>query len=155
GGFSAAFAGKLLAEGGAEVTRLVLPAGDPLEGEPPFFGATGISVQSTWYNLGKRRLRLADPEAAARAIAGADVLIEDGSARELSSSGQVRAVNARLAHISVTPFGKDGPRSSWRTNDLVANALSGAASVTGDASSGPLSGYGNQTHHTAGLYAAI
>ena len=40
-------------------------------------------------------------------------------------------------------------------NDLVANALCGAASVTGEAGAPPLNGYGNQTHHTAGLYAAI
>src|SRR6185437_640456 len=65
------------------------------------------------------------------------------------------ASNPRLAHISVTPMGHDGPWAEFRTNDLVANALSGAASVTGSAETPPLTGYGNQTYHTAGLYAAI
>ncbi|MEP7216055.1 MAG: CoA transferase, partial [Anaerolineaceae bacterium] len=39
--------------------------------------------------------------------------------------------------------------------DLVANALAGGSSVTGDALNGPVNGYGNQTYHTVGLYAAI
>lgn len=158
GGFSAAFAGKLLAEAGAEVTRLVLPAGDGLESEPPFFGATRTSIQNTWYHLGKRLLALnqADPAARLRtAVVDADILLEDATWPGHSSSDDLRQVNPRLVQVSISPFGLSGPRAAWRANDLVANAMSGAASVTGSAASGPISGYGNQTHHTTGLYAAI
>ena len=52
-------------------------------------------------------------------------------------------------------MGLSGPWAGMKTNDLVANALSGAASVTGNAETPPLTGYGNQTYHTVGLYAAI
>ncbi len=52
-------------------------------------------------------------------------------------------------------MGLSGPWAAMKTNDLVANALSGAASVTGNAETPPLTGYGNQTYHTVGLYAAI
>ncbi|MGE0598302.1 MAG: CoA transferase [Dehalococcoidia bacterium] len=161
GGFTNAFAGRLLADGGADVVRIVPSTGDPLATEPPFFNEGGGSIQAAWYNAGKRieRLDLAEGTGRARFDAltrGADILIEDwpAEAPAIASEGLAK-LRPGLVHVSVTPFGVTGPRAHWRTNDLVANALSGSASVTGNGDTQPINGYGNQTHHTAGLYAAI
>ena len=34
----------------------------------------------------------------------------------------LRRLNGRIVHVTITPFGLDGPRSSWKGNDLVACA---------------------------------
>ncbi|MGE3075501.1 MAG: CoA transferase [Dehalococcoidia bacterium] len=160
GGFTNAFAGRLLADGGADVVRVVPTAGDPLGAEPPFFKG-GLSIQAGWYNAGKRieHADIATGEGRARfeeLVKGADILLEDWKPGAIPvSSEDLAKLRPGLVHVSVTPFGQTGPRAHWRTNDLVANALSGAASVTGNESTPPITGYGNQTHHTAGLYASI
>src|SRR5690606_7782552 len=88
-------------------------------------------------------------------VAEADVLIEDWApGNSLLSADEVREINPRLVHVSVTPFGQEGPWANYASNDLVANALSGSASVGGNAETPPLTGYGNQTYHTVGYYVA-
>ncbi|GIW12772.1 MAG: putative CoA-transferase [Tepidiforma sp.] len=160
-GWNGVLAGRLLAEGGADVVRVVSPAGDPLDREPPFFSGTNISIQSTFYNAAKRvvALDLASEPDRTRfldLVAGADILIEDWPppGPDVAAADLANA-NPALVRVSVTPMGQDGPRADWRVNDLVANALCGSAWVTGDAQSPPISGYGNQSCHTVGLYAAV
>ncbi|MEX2080484.1 MAG: CoA transferase [Dehalococcoidia bacterium] len=161
GGWNVAFAGRLLADGGADVVRVVPATGDPLNLEPPFLGASGVSIQSTWYNAGKRVSAVpldapAGKRALRRLISRADILLEDWHWLEAPlTADEVRAANPSLVRVSVTPFGHSGPWAHFELNDLVANALCGAASVTGDATTPPLSGWGNQTAHTVGLYAAF
>ncbi|WP_322795328.1 CoA transferase [Tepidiforma sp.] len=160
-GWNGVLAGRLLAEAGADVVRVVPPAGDPLDAESPFFGTSGVSIQAAFYNAGKRVVPLdlqseAGRQAFLELIAGADILIEDWPpGRWPVSREALTAAQPSLAHVSVTPMGQDGPLRDWLVNDLVANALCGSASVTGDASSPPISGYGNQSHHTVGMYAAV
>lgn len=160
-GWNGVLAGRLLAEAGADVVRVVPPSGDPLDAEPPFFGESGVSIQATFYNAGKRLVALdlyteAGREAFLELVAASDVLIEDWApGRWPVSRAAIAAAQPSLAHVSVTPMGQDGPLRDWLVNDLVANALCGSASVTGDAQSPPISGYGNQSHHTVGMYAAV
>ncbi|WP_322818357.1 CoA transferase [Tepidiforma sp.] len=160
-GWNGVLAGRLLAEAGADVVRVIPPAGDPLDAEPPFFGATSVSIQATFYNAGKRLLRLdLASESGHREflelLRGADVLIEEWPAESPPiERAEVASANPAITQVSITPMGSDGPRANWRVNDLVANAMCGSAWVTGDPSSPPISGYGNQSHHTVGLYAAV
>lgn len=161
GGWSAAFAGRLLADGGASALRVVPPDGDELASEAPFFGASGVSIQDAWYNAGKARVALDLTSVPGRTaflalVSEADVLFEEWPADVAPfTDEELNAANPALVRVSITPMGITGPSSSLRTNDLVANALSGAASVTGNAETPPLNGYGNQTYHTVGLYAAV
>ncbi len=154
-GWAGAFAGRLLADGGADVLRVPPPGGDPLEREPPFFGESGVSIQAAWYHAGKRTLAPADGDLRA-ALADADLLIEDWRAEDAPlSDAELRAEFPRLVRLSVTPMGREGPWSGLAVNDLVATALCGAASVSGLPGEPPLTGYGNQTAHTIGFHAAI
>ncbi|MBI2764962.1 MAG: CoA transferase [Chloroflexi bacterium] len=159
-GWNGVFAGRILADGGAEVVRVVPPAGDPLDSEPPFFGDTAISIQAAWYNAGKRVVTIDTSTGAGRGqllelVAGADILLEDWTpGREPLSVAELAAAQPALVRVSISPVGRDAV-APLVTNDLVANALSGAASVTGTPDTPPLTGYGNQTYHTAGMYAAI
>lgn len=153
GGWIPAYAGHILAEAGADVVRVIPPEGDPLASEPPFF-TSGRSIQETWYNLGKRTVTVGPGESGRllRLVAGADVLIEDWDAAS-PLPGDVADTHPALVRVSVTPTGLDQPPLA--ANDLILNALCGSASVTGDAHTPPLTGYGNQAYHTVGMYAAI
>ncbi len=156
-----AFAGRLLADGGADVVRVVPPGGDALEQEPPFFGASGVSIQAAWYNAGKRviALDLTDENGLNRfreLLAEADLLIEDWRGDEAPFAGDPLGEGfPQLVRLSTTPMGREGPWAGLTVNDLVATALCGAASITGTPEAPPLTGYGNQTAHTIGLYAAV
>ncbi len=155
-GWGGAFAGRLLADGGADVVRVTPPEGDGLESEPPFFGESGISIQAAWYNAGKRVVALDLASNAGRELlAEADLLIEDWRGDEAPFDAEtLREAFPQLVRLSVTPMGQEGPWAGLAVNDLVANALSGAASVTGTPETPPLTGYGNQTAHIVGFYAA-
>lgn len=156
--WNGAYAGRLLADGGADVVRVVTPVGDFFDSEPPFFGGSGISIQAAWYNAGKRVGALDITSAEGRAafldlVSRAAILIDDGAVA--FTVEELRAANPSLTRVSVSPAGKGGPWANLAVNDLVANALCGSASVTGNAETPPLTGSGNQTVHTVGLYAAI
>ena len=114
-GWNGVLAGRLLADAGADVVRVVPPSGDPMASERPFFGAKGPSIQATWYNAGKRVLALDLESANGRAeflrlVAAADILIEDWdpAARPVPGDALVEA-NSALTRVSVTPMGLDGP----------------------------------------------
>ena len=157
-GWAGAFAGRLLADGGADVLRVPPPGGDPLDREPPFLGADGPSIQAAWYHAGKRTLAPDDGGGAdlRAALADADLLIEDWRADEAPiADEELRDAFPRLVRLSVTPMGREGPWAGLAVNDLVATALCGAASITGLPGEPPLTGYGNQTAHTIGFHAAI
>ena len=155
-GWGGAFAGRLLADGGADVVRVRPPEGDGLESEPPFFGESGISIQAAWYNAGKRVVALdLASDAGRELLSEADLLIEDWRGDEAPFDAEtLREAFPQLVRLSVTPMGQEGPWAGLAVSDLVANALSGAASVTGTPETPPLTGYGNQTAHIVGFYAA-
>ena len=158
--WAGAFTGRLLADGGADVVRVIPPGGDGLEQEPPFFGESSVSVQATWYNAGKRVIALdlasePDSQRFRELLGDADLLIEDWHGDDFPLDGEaLREAFPQLVRLSVTPMGQEGPWAGLAVNDLVATALCGAASITGTPETPPLTGYGNQTAHTIGFYAA-
>ncbi|MEW6267765.1 MAG: CoA transferase [Thermodesulfobacteriota bacterium] len=157
---SGRLAGKLLAELGADVVRLRRgAAGASLPGAA---GERG-GVLDWWYDAGTRALALDLDDAAARRtfrdlVARADVLLETEPPGRLARLGlgahELRALQPRLVHVSLTPFGADGPRAHWQASDLVAGALGGVLAVTGTPDE-PLNGFGRQSFNVAGFYAAI
>ncbi len=149
-------AGKLLAEAGADVLRL--RRGDP---GPPLNVRGG--VLDWWLDGGTRFLPLdldrPDGRDTFRALAArADILIETEPPGRLAARGldfpDLTQDNPRLVHISLTPFGREGPRAGWQAGDLVQAALGGVLSVTGGPEA-PVNGWGRQTAMTGSFYAAI
>ncbi len=157
---SGRFATKLLTEMGADVLR-VSAQGSP--GQPladPAAAQLG-GVLDWWYDGGKRRhiIDLEDPDsldAYRQLAASADVIIETQRPGRLAELGidfaDLTADRPQLVQVSITPFGRTGPRADWVSSDLVSSAMGGIMSVTGTPDR-PLNIWGWQAYNFA-CYAA-
>lgn len=158
GGRDAAYAGLLLAELGADVVRLTARGTDNFSTDPPFAGESQESIDGLVYNACKRLVELPSVAEAVEAFVNlaneADLAIVSRNAFDGALLGRLTSCN-RLTRVVIHPFGHEGPWSPFKSSELVSNALSGAASVTGNAETPPLNGHGNQAAHTVGMYAAI
>ncbi len=96
-------------------------------------------------------------ERLASALSGRAILLEGVEAAARARLGldpaRVRARWPRLVHVSITPFGTDGPRASWRGSDLVAAAAGGAAHLVGESDDPPVKMAGTQSHVSAAVVA--
>jgi crotonobetainyl-CoA:carnitine CoA-transferase CaiB-like acyl-CoA transferase len=119
-------AGRVLGDLGASVVRVVPPEGDVLKG----------NVARAW-NAGKDvRALAADDLALDALLAETDVVFDTPGRNGTHQLDPARAPDAIWVHI--TPFGIDGPRSSWRASDLGIMAASGNMYVTGDPDRAPV-----------------
>ncbi len=131
------FAGKILAESGASVVRV----GEGFSG-PAMLHAAGSrgGLLDWWYDAGKRRVQLdldtASGQDGYRQLAErADIIIETEPPGRLAELGldhrDLVKSHPTLVQVSLTPFGRTGPRAGWQTSDLVAGAWSGVLSISG------------------------
>jgi benzylsuccinate CoA-transferase BbsE subunit len=144
------FAGKILADMGADVIKVERPGGDPARQRGPFYKDEVNPEKSLFwfaYNNGKRgvTLDLATPEGRAlflRLVKTADVLIESFPVGYLESLGlayqDLSAVNDQLVVSAISPFGQSGPYSRFKGDDLVVSAMGGLMQVCGDEDRAPL-----------------
>ncbi len=159
-GDSGRFATKLLTELGADVVRVGTgAAGLPLA--DPAAAALG-GVADWWYDGGKRRCRVdlstdEGQEAYRRLAVAADIVVETERPGRLADAGidypDISAVNPALVQVSITPFGRTGPRAQWLGSDLVAAAMGGMMALTGLVDR-PLNVWGRQAYNYAGFVAA-
>lgn len=127
GSVACAYAGKLLAEGGTRVVRIVRPDHEPPEiSRNPWFDA--------FLNGGKSTLVLsqADPEQRKQVeeqlLASALLLVGED---DPSASGfEEEVARSRIAKVSITPFGVEGPHSGCRAGDLELSGYSGLSYLT-------------------------
>lgn len=128
---TAPYAGMLLAELGASVTKVENP-----DGGDPFRATGGGSYGPNFvaYNRGKRSITLdlkADDgkQAFHRLLERSDVLVENYRTGVMDKLGfsveAIRAINPRIVHCSITGFGASGPYRNRPAYDAVASALSG------------------------------
>lgn len=105
-GIAGPIATMLLADHGAQVTRIERPQTDPFSSHPGY---------RVWHR-GKRSAVLdlkdaADHEAFVRLAAGADILVESFSPGVMDRLGlgydALSAINSRLIYVSITGYGKD------------------------------------------------
>jgi crotonobetainyl-CoA:carnitine CoA-transferase CaiB-like acyl-CoA transferase len=153
----------LLADLGAEVVKVesadrpdsMRTAGATLDGE---------SVAFRSVNRNKRGMRLDlrdddDRAAFADLVAGADVLVENFRPGVMERLGfgyeACRALNPGLVYASISGFGATGPIREQGGYDVVAQAMSGIMSVTGDAEGPPEKAGVPVTDVGAALYAAL
>ena len=157
--------GKMLADMGASVTRVEPPGGATTRRIGPFLEEKPHPERSLhfWsYNTNKRSITLEldspDGQSLFRRLAGqADILVESMSPgymedRELSHD-DLRVVNPRLVYVSISAFGRGGPRGGMAGGDLIGWALSGYMYTTGWTWQKPTRPWARQAAHTGCLYA--
>jgi crotonobetainyl-CoA:carnitine CoA-transferase CaiB-like acyl-CoA transferase len=125
---------RFLASLGARVTRAVAPSAPfaPSAGRAEFADAD-VDASQRCIELDLRRGP--DADAFRALLATADFLIESAEPGWLSAAGfddlALEALNPRLIHASISPFGRTGPYSAYRGGELVASAMSGALRTIG------------------------
>lgn len=94
-----------------------------------------------------------------RLVRDADVVIENFRPGVTARLGidypALRAVNERLVYASISGFGQHGPYASRPGYDLIAQAMSGIMSVTGDADGTPVKSGVPVADLSAGLLCAV
>jgi crotonobetainyl-CoA:carnitine CoA-transferase CaiB-like acyl-CoA transferase len=165
----AAFAGKFLADLGAEVILVEPPGGHGSRHFEPFVGDIPGLERSLWwwnYNTGKLSVTLdldnADDAGRFRAlVASCGVVLEGESPGRLSALGldyeDFADARPDLVWTSITPFGRSGSRSHEPATDLTILAGAGAAWSCGydDRSMPPVRPGGNQGYHTGSIWGVM
>ena len=164
-GLPSAFAGRQLAELGAEVILVEPLSGAPSRHRVPYLGGEpGLerSLHHLHFNAGKRSvvLDLAGAEGAEqfrRLVEAADALIESADLGAMDRLGlgyeQLRERNPALQYVTITPFGQDGPLAGYRGNDLIGAAASGVMYLNGFPEDPPNAPGAEQAFHMASLAA--
>lgn len=148
----AAFAGKLMADLGAEVVLVEPPGGHRTRGYEPFAEDEPGLERSLWwwhYQTSKKGvvLDVDDPRFAAL-VDTADIVLEG----DFVDDGPHRARRPELIWVSVTPFGRaDGPRPFTDLTVLAGGPMWSCG--YDDHSIPPVRGGGNQGFHTASVFA--
>jgi crotonobetainyl-CoA:carnitine CoA-transferase CaiB-like acyl-CoA transferase len=164
-----AFAGKMLADLGADVVLVEPPGGHHTRLFEPFLDDVPGPERSLWwwhYNTSKQGvvLDLQSPqgaEAFGTLVAGADIVLEGEPPDRLAHLGidhpELRAAHPELIWVSVTPFGRAPglPRRDEQATDLTVLAAGGPVWNCGydDHTIPPVRGGGNQGYQTACLWA--
>ena len=168
---AAAYAGKLLADLGAEVIKVEPPAGDAARRRGPFPDGTPDPDRSglfLYLNTNKRSIALDTSSAQGHAalatlVRDADVLIHNLPPAAMPAQGldyaALSALNPRLVMASITPYGLTGSRRDWQATDLTLWNAGGIAYLNGGGYEAPdlppLKPYGAQAEYQGGLNAAI
>ena len=143
GGIPAAFATRWLAGFGAEVVRS--------EGPPD-----ALTETESWYLLARKHRVAVDDRTLRQLALAADIVVEDQKPGSLRARGldpeALRREKPTLVIVSITPFGQDGPYAGWEATNLVAFAMGGIMSLTGDAHRPPLLTGGKQALYLGGLH---
>ena len=143
------WAGQLLADFGADVVKVERPGtGDDTRAWGPPFLRDAAGAETTnnaaYYmsaNRGKRSITLniavPDGQAVVKRLARrADVLIENYKVGGLAKYGldyaALGTLNPRLIYCSITGFGQSGPYAHRTGYDLIAQAMGGIMSITGE-----------------------
>ncbi|QHF40746.1 Succinyl-CoA--L-malate CoA-transferase beta subunit [Pseudomonas fluorescens] len=164
------FASLLLADMGAEVLRIESPTRmDLLRVLPPH--DQGVSASHAYLNRNKRSLALdlKQPEALEvirSLLQDYDIVLEQFRPGVMERLGlgyeALKAINPRLIYVSITGYGQTGPYKDRAGHDINYLALSGLASYTGRADTGPLplgmqvaDVAGGSLHGVIGLLAAV
>ena len=127
-----------LADAGARVIKVERPGGDFARQYDT--AANGESAFFVWLNRGKESLEVdfRQPEGEAllhRIIAHADVLVQNlapGAAERAGFGAEaMRRRHPRLITCSISGYGEEGPYREMRAYDMLVQAESGLASITG------------------------
>lgn len=144
------WAGQVLADLGAEVTKVESPEGDDTRRwGPPWIDNPDGSRDAAYYhaaNRGKRSVvadfTTAEGQQLVRdLVADADVVIENFKVGGLAKYGldhaSLSAINPRLVYCSITGFGQDGPYAHRPGYDFIIQGMGGIMDLTGEPDGAP------------------
>ncbi len=156
---SGAYCARLFGDYGADVLLLEPPEGHPLRSEPPFLDdvpGPDRSLVHAYVNANKRSLIApGDASELERHVAEADVIVTTAVPWPPSLRYALEAKRADAVHVSVTPFGLDGPLAGAPANSLTHSALSGWADICGFEGEPPLQLPARQFDYIAGVAAFV
>ncbi|MCY3762465.1 MAG: CaiB/BaiF CoA-transferase family protein [Gemmatimonadetes bacterium] len=157
------FASMILADFGAEVVKVELPVGgDEARGFGPF--VNGESAYFASVNRGKKSvavdLRNERGQELARALAGrCHLLLENFRPGSMARFGldyeSLHAEHPRLVYASISGFGQTGPYAGRPAYDVIIQAMSGIASITGIEGQPPVRVGSSIADLSAALYGVI
>ena len=136
---AAPYASSRLADAGARVIKVERADGDFARGYDT--AAKGQSSYFVWLNRGKQSLVAdikdgADAALLHRILSRADVFIQNlapgAASRAGFGSADLRARHPRLITVDISGYGETGPYATMKAYDLLVQAESGLAMVTGD-----------------------
>ncbi len=144
-GGNGGFAGRLLADLGAEVVRIEDPSANTGRGRLPQ-AADGTSLHHLHRNLGKTIVAVPlGSDDGRRALdgllAGADIALCSGDLPTVDPA-VLHDRHPHLVVVSIRPFGATGSYASWRSTELVAQSLAGAVYRAGVADLPPVAAPG-------------
>lgn len=160
------YAGRLLADLGADVVKVEPREGDPSRRwAPALLGvpAPEASVSFVLLNANKRGVALDIEDergrtAFLRLLESADVLLESWTPAEAVRLRLTDEVLGKacptLIHASITGWGISGPYAEWAYADIAANAMSGVMELAGFVEGPPEQLPDHQGHRTASINAA-
>ena len=160
GTIASSYAGKLLADAGADVIKVEPPGGEPLrrwsasgtelgDGDGPLFQFLNTSKRSVIANLGDP----GDPDIA-DLLASADIVID--STEQGIPAATVEAAqeaNPALVLVSISPWGRTGPHAHRPATEFTLQAECGGLGKRGNPERPPVQAGGVIGEWTAGIYA--
>jgi formyl-CoA transferase/CoA:oxalate CoA-transferase len=160
---SGPFATMLLGDLGADVIKIEPPGGDDTRGwGPPWIGGDSAYFMSA--NRNKRSIiidlkKLEGKEVVKKLVEKADVVVENfrpGVAEQLGIGyDHLSKINPRIIYCSISGFGQSGPYRDKPGYDLVALAMSGLMSITGEPNRPPVKFGVPIADLTTALFAAL
>jgi crotonobetainyl-CoA:carnitine CoA-transferase CaiB-like acyl-CoA transferase len=142
--------GQILAQLGADVTKIEAPGDSPERLKGPFIGDINHPERSLFwlaYNRGKKSitLRLESEEGKEifkRLVLNADIVVESFPPGYLDSIGlgypALREINPGVVVVAISPFGQTGPYRNYKGSDITIDALSGYMYLCGDTDRAPV-----------------
>ncbi|MEM7272331.1 MAG: CoA transferase [Actinomycetota bacterium] len=153
-GIAGPYAGKLLADFGADVIKVEPSGGDRSRSTGPFDGAPDLEGSALFLhcNTNKRSIVAEDPETIDRLVASADVVIQSSPEPDPAT---LRDRHPGLVVVTVTPFGLTGPHAGMVGEEIVHYAYGGPMSASGSVDNGPLKMGGDVGQYQCGTVAAV
>ena len=158
-GVAGPYAGRLLAMLGADVLKVEPAGGDPARraavDDTPRPGTSPLYLH---LNAGKRTAAPSEGELE-RALDGADVVLDDRVRRQVAGGpldpSRLQARDRPPHLVSLTAWGFEADEPGQLDDELLAQAVCGIMTLTGDPDGAPLRFPGWQTQYLTGAYAAV
>jgi crotonobetainyl-CoA:carnitine CoA-transferase CaiB-like acyl-CoA transferase len=160
------FTGRILADLGMRVIKVEPPGGDPVRHLGPFKDDTvgpETSLPFAFMDGGKESITLDIATEDGRRmlldlVEHVDVVLESFPPGHMEGLGlgpaELQARHPGLIVSSLSPFGQDGPRSSYLATDMVAVAMGGLMFISGDPALTPVRPPETQAFYYGSVFAA-